>query len=471
MKKTLLILPILLIGSLFSTSIMRNDKASEPIKAEAATNGYRVRISIAVTDDADYWEEACYCIFVKSDHGRGDQRALGWSENFYNSISYSGAVYNSSETYTGTDFPSYIGIYTGLGAFWQYHYGESDVKVYINGINVASQHIHYGGWNYTTDYNTIAIDQSKFPRPDEKKINLEYSENVDPSEESTQIVRISAVDQYNVKWTTPASSPISLVNESYPENDTAQRMDDCGFIWKLNSNLDVNHYSTYTIKFSTASSVYPIVEKKFKVQFAFPLHLSIMVNNEIVYKVSGYAGDVIKIPDNLPTPTGYYIYNYKKTGMGTIEQDKETKAFSFTFVAGDTVLTASVKPITYKITFDKNGENVTGTLLDKTVTYNAKNVYLPLNRYAREGYKFIGWNTEKDGSGTSFTDKALVPNLTTKKGEIVTLYAQWESTNPSVTASLFTDGSFGLIIGGVTAGLAVIGLATFLVYKSKKREE
>ena len=105
------------------------------------------------------------------------------------------------------------------------------------------------------------------------------------------------------------------------------------------------------------------------------------------------------------------------------------------------------------------------------MTYNAKNVYLPLNRYAREGYKFIGWNTEKDGSGTSFTDKALVPNLTTKKGEIVTLYAQWESTNPSVTASLFTDGSFGLIIGGVTAGLAIIGLATFLVYKSKKREE
>ena len=59
--------------------------------------------------------------------------------------------------------------------------------------------------------------------------------------------------------------------------------------------------------------------------------------------------------------------------------------------------------------------------------------------------------------------------LTSKKGDVIVLYAQWESTNPSVTASLFTDGSFGLILGGVVAGGAIAAIVIFLVYKSKKR--
>ena len=468
-KKVLKIIPLLFVPLLFLPAFISTHNSSiTPV--EAASTGYKVKVKIDVTNDADYWYGAKISFNTKPNHGRGDAHWYCWSEDFHEEISYSGASYTTREIDFGTDFPYLIGLWTDVGFWGQYHAGESNVTVYINGINVASQHVSYGGWDNNMEYNWILLSESKYPYPVEKKIVLNYSENVDPDDENSQYVSLSATDQYGVNWTTPASNPVTLVNETYPESDTATRVDDCGFRWRLNSTLTSNHYSTYCLKIPTINSVYPIVEKKFKVQFAFPLHLSVMVDGKLAYKVSAFEGDVVTLPTEYDEiPTGYYISNYKKTGMGTIEQDKQTDTFSFAFISGDTVLTATLKPITYTVKFDQNGEGVGGTVLDKKVSYNAKNVYLPTNRYTREGYKFIGWNTEKDGSGTSYENKALILNLASKKGDVVVLYAQWESTNPSVTASLFTDGSFGLIFGGVVAGGAITAIAIFLVYKSKKR--
>lgn len=59
---------------------------------------------------------------------------------------------------------------------------------------------------------------------------------------------------------------------------------------------------------------------------------------------------------------------------------------------------------------------------------------LTLNAYRRTGYRFAGWNTEPDGSGTFYEDGARILNLTAEnwdgredagEGTII-LYAQWE---------------------------------------------
>ena len=50
---------------------------------------------------------------------------------------------------------------------------------------------------------------------------------------------------------------------------------------------------------------------------------------------------------------------------------------------------------------------------------------LTANSFTREDYTFSSWNTEADGSGTSYKDEAKVRNLTTEDGATVTLYAQW----------------------------------------------
>ena len=54
------------------------------------------------------------------------------------------------------------------------------------------------------------------------------------------------------------------------------------------------------------------------------------------------------------------------------------------------------------------------------------------NHYTRKSYNFVGWNTEADGSGTSYTDKQVV-NMTNVTNSILTLYAQWEIIEYEVT--------------------------------------
>lgn len=84
----------------------------------------------------------------------------------------------------------------------------------------------------------------------------------------------------------------------------------------------------------------------------------------------------------------------------------------------------------YSLVFDKNApagktaEDVDGTMATRTVSHGDA-VELPENTYALEDYLFKGWNTEPNGSGTSYADGATIP------GEVVTgditLYAVWKA--------------------------------------------
>ena len=79
---------------------------------------------------------------------------------------------------------------------------------------------------------------------------------------------------------------------------------------------------------------------------------------------------------------------------------------------------------TYTVKYNGNGEN-SGTTPSSSHTYDtAKN--LTANGYIKNGYQFVGWNTQTNGSGTSYSDKQNVKNLTATNGGVVTLYAQWK---------------------------------------------
>lgn len=126
---------------------------------------------------------------------------------------------------------------------------------------------------------------------------------------------------------------------------------------------------------------------------------------------------------------GWYLGDKKVTGIN------EGKGATFSSVdamytdlanrtTGDLTLTAKWTPITYTITYDKNGAT-SGYTYDSYHTYDVEKA-LTTNGYTKKGYIFKGWNTEADGSGTSYSDKQVVKNLTATQGAIVTLYAQWE---------------------------------------------
>ena len=92
-------------------------------------------------------------------------------------------------------------------------------------------------------------------------------------------------------------------------------------------------------------------------------------------------------------------------------------------VEEDVVYTAQYRPAVYKIRFDANGG--TGTMANQSHTYDQRQA-LTANAFTREGYRFTGWNTRRDGKGKAFTDKQTVTNLLTHDGAVGVLYAQWE---------------------------------------------
>lgn len=71
----------------------------------------------------------------------------------------------------------------------------------------------------------------------------------------------------------------------------------------------------------------------------------------------------------------------------------------------------------YTITYSANGGS--GSVSAQTVTAGT-NVTLASNAFSRYAYKFAGWNTVADGSGTSYSAGQSI-----KPSSDMTLYAQW----------------------------------------------
>lgn len=68
-----------------------------------------------------------------------------------------------------------------------------------------------------------------------------------------------------------------------------------------------------------------------------------------------------------------------------------------------------------------NANDGDGIMAEETVA-KGSDFTIPPNTFTRSGYYFHGWNTNADGSGTSYADGATIENLT----EDTTLYAVWD---------------------------------------------
>ncbi len=156
----------------------------------------------------------------------------------------------------------------------------------------------------------------------------------------------------------------------------------------------------------------------------------VYADKQSVKNLTATSGTVINIyakwsdaKATLPTPTRTgYIFNgwYTSSTDGTKIGDG---GGSYT-TNKDVTIYAHWTPITYTIRFNGNG-STSGSMTDLSMTYDvAKN--LTANAYKRTGYTFNGWNTKSDGSGSAYTDKQSVKNLTATDKATITLYAQWK---------------------------------------------
>lgn len=98
-------------------------------------------------------------------------------------------------------------------------------------------------------------------------------------------------------------------------------------------------------------------------------------------------------------------------------------------------LYACWSPIEYTIRF--YGNKATSGSMEELDACEYNRAYkLTANSYKRKGYTFVKWNTKRDGSGKSYTNKKSVKNLTEKDGAVIKLYAQWSKDKYTITYHL-----------------------------------
>lgn len=115
----------------------------------------------------------------------------------------------------------------------------------------------------------------------------------------------------------------------------------------------------------------------------------------------------------------------------------------------------------YQVIYKANTGAVEGLLEDKNeYEENAMVEVLDGEKMIREGYRFMGWNTESDGSGQNY-DSGLKFNMVS---ENITLYAQWEKIPEPETEAKDSDlnvphrGTWPIVI------LAIVGVVCIMAY-------
>lgn len=420
-------------------------------------SGYNIRVHVRCTNDVNYWDWAYLYIYGRDGRGSGGERHLATSHDFHESIDGEGKEFDY-EFNCGESFPTRVDFTTkfGLAATWRGF--DAEVTVYINGVNSGNRVCVHDVYGVETLTSSINIGGDKYPV-------LEYFDVDSPNTiEGTGVITIASIDQYGVVWKA-GSDNVSMENISFPGEDTFEQADNTGLKWKVSSTHTSNHTSIYEISFKSASNVYPTITKSFTVNFAFPLTVSVVVKEKVVFETTGVRGDKVVIKD-VRLPVGYTLNKYERSGPGILNKIDHNN-YEFTFVNESIRLTAVLKPIVYTIAFFPNAEVDRGTMSSKSPEYDKK-FPLPKNNFKRKGYTFVGWNTQPDGMGTMYKNKAEVLNLTSDPNEIVNLYAIWKP-DQATTGSIFSDGTALIFVGAGLLIAAVIGAVIFSAYKKKRK--
>ncbi len=142
-------------------------------------------------------------------------------------------------------------------------------------------------------------------------------------------------------------------------------------------------------------------------------------------------GTGIAISKNIPTdPSGNKTFSHWESSTGGKYNPSTDENISPITGYSDITLTAiwNVNP---KIKFYKNYSNSDNSYEQETKQYLVP--YIIGKTITRSGYNFLGWNTERDGTGTTYTTGS-----TYEGNEDLNLYAQWQRNE--VNIAYYADG-------------------------------
>ena len=146
------------------------------------------------------------------------------------------------------------------------------------------------------------------------------------------------------------------------------------------------------------------------------------------FTISKYPGEEISI--GAPTRSKHNFTGYKLTmdnndGDAPTSVTQSASGFKGIMQMGNFTLNAQWTPWKHTVRYDANAKNdtsVKGIPASQSKTANV-DIKLSSDVPTRNGYTFLGWNTQVDGKGTAYAAGATYTH--DQNGGTVTLYAQW----------------------------------------------
>ena len=168
---------------------------------------------------------------------------------------------------------------------------------------------------------------------------------------------------------------------------------------------------------------------EFTLETDYTLKPGRLIHYDGYYPDGGEMTDSYWTSDGLLKPNAYTAIGYHFAGW-SLEPDGEK-------VYGDEEKMSNIpddnEPLTlyviwapnvYTVAFHANSDQATGSMEPITAVYDAYHDRLPHNEFVLEGYRFLGW--KKDNEGSLISDGAYSSQFEVEDGAIVNLYAQWE---------------------------------------------
>ena len=295
---------------------------------------------------------------------------------------------------------------------------ESGTTVMLNANTFTREHYTFGAWN---------------TRPDGEGVVYHNGDTVNFTENTT-LYAIWEPETYTVTWKNGETvlKTETLLYGATPKYDgeTPTKEADAQYTYSFSGWVDsegnaltadttVTGDVTYTAEYTSTVNTYTVTWKNEDGTI-------LETDKAVAY------GTTPKYDGETPTKEADAQYTYTFKGWSP-----EVSA-----VTGNVTYTAEYTSTvnTYTVTFDANGGK--GSMETQSFNYGA-DVTLTENTFTCENYKFTGWNTKADGTGTTYTDGDTISNLT----ENITLYAQWQFWNGWLTdtngTTYYVDGNKG----------------------------
>ena len=192
--------------------------------------------------------------------------------------------------------------------------------------------------------------------------------------------------------------------------------------WNTNANATTSSWNANTDKNNVNGTYYPIVKAKtIKVIFYRNASTSdsTTATQTFTYGVSGQA-----FSDKGWTNTGHTMAGWARSKTATTKDYNVLSGVNDTWINDNTPsidLYAVWNKNTYTISYDANG----GTEAPAAQTkYYGTDIELSETIPKKDCSQFLGWNTKKDGTGTTYKSKGIY-----KANKDITLYAKWQTAN------------------------------------------